>query len=158
MLDYGLIYTWNSHTTHKSNVQWISISFVCLYVFKCDVCMLNRLLIKPKRFFSVFFVFESDFYHLCVLKVFSKSQFFVLKNLVFGSFATHLVSGVSPIKVMRWNEKISFPSQIQAESLATQLQVLCYSNMTHTIDPVQLHMLWVISRVIDLWNVRTDSF
>ena len=64
MLDYGLIHIWYSHTTHKSNVQWISISFMWLYMFKCDVCMLNCLLIKPKNIFECFIYFLKWFLSL----------------------------------------------------------------------------------------------
>ena len=37
ILDYGLVHTWSTHTTHKSKVRWMLIPFVWLYVFKCDV-------------------------------------------------------------------------------------------------------------------------
>ena len=50
-------------------------SFVRLYLFKCNVCLLNFIWIKPKRFLIILYVFESDFYHfLCsylVLTLFS---------------------------------------------------------------------------------------
>ena len=37
-----------------------------LYLFKCDVCVLNYKWINPKRFLIILYVFESDFYHsLC---------------------------------------------------------------------------------------------
>ena len=54
---------WHSHTTHKSNVQWISISFVLLYMFECDVCVLKLIMVESKRFLIILFSFESDFYH-----------------------------------------------------------------------------------------------
>ena len=72
MLDYGLIHTWYSHTTHKSNVQWISISF-------CDFPCLNVMCVcsipwwsNPKRFLSVLFVLGSDFCYSC-FKSFSQN-------------------------------------------------------------------------------------
>ena len=81
-------------------------------MFKCDVCMLNCLLIKPKNIFlSVLFVFGSDFCHFC-FKVFLK--IFVQKNLLFGSFAIHFASGCTPIQVVKRFEEISISSQIQA--------------------------------------------
>ena len=93
ILDYELIHTWYPHTTHKSNVQWISISFMWLYVFKCDVCMLNCLMIKPKKIFEYFlFVSGSDF---CLFGCESFSEnvkFFVLKNFVFSHFVTPFAS------------------------------------------------------------------
>ena len=57
ILDYGLVHTWFTHTTHKSNVQWMPISFVWLYMFKCDLCVLNCLMIKPKKIFECFMCF-----------------------------------------------------------------------------------------------------
>ena len=88
-----------THNT-KSNVQWISIWFVWLYMLKCDVCMINCSLIKPKIFLSVFFFYS------CFECFSQKAKIFVLKNLVIGNFATHFTSGCSPIQVVRWNGKI----------------------------------------------------
>ena len=67
MLDYGLVYTWFTHTTHKSNVQWMPISFVWLYVFKYDMCIFNCLMIKLKKIFECFISFWKCF---CVSLVF----------------------------------------------------------------------------------------
>ena len=53
------------------------ISFVWLYMFKCDVCVLNHMWIKLKRFLITLFVFGSVFYH-------SLSLSFVLKILFFN--------------------------------------------------------------------------
>ena len=63
ILDYGIVYTWFTHTTHNTNFQWMSISFVWLYVFKCDVCVLNHMWIKPKIFLIILFAFGSVFHH-----------------------------------------------------------------------------------------------
>ena len=38
-------------------------SFVRLYLFKYDVCVLNYIWINPKRFLIILCVFGSDFYH-----------------------------------------------------------------------------------------------
>ena len=92
-IDYGLIYTWYPHKTHKSNVQWIFISFVWLYVFKCDVCMFNCLMIQPNFFFSILFVSGSDFCHFGVESFYQNVKIFVWKNFVFGHFVTAFVSG-----------------------------------------------------------------
>ena len=41
-------------------------SFVRLYLFKCDVCVLNYIWINPKIFLIILYAFGSDFYHsLC---------------------------------------------------------------------------------------------
>ena len=106
MLNYGLTRTWCSYTTHKSNVQWISISFVWLYVFKCVVCMINCSLIKPKIFISVLFVFGSDFCHSCFESFSQKAKNFMLKNFVFGNFMTHFRVDVVPSK--SWDEMGKF--------------------------------------------------
>ena len=45
------------------NVQRMLYSFVRLYLFKCDACVLNYIWIKPKRFLTFLYVFESDCYH-----------------------------------------------------------------------------------------------
>ena len=57
---------WYTHITHILNVQWMSYSFVWLYLFKCDVYVLNYIRINPKRFLIILYAFGSDFYHsLC---------------------------------------------------------------------------------------------
>ena len=38
-------------------------SFIRLYLFKSDVCVLIFIRIKPKRFLIILYVFGSDFYH-----------------------------------------------------------------------------------------------
>ena len=65
-----------THNT-KSNVQWIYIWFVWLFMLKCDVCMINCSLIKPKIFLSVFFFF----FLLLLWMFFSKSQNFCVEKL-----------------------------------------------------------------------------
>ena len=49
--------------THNTRdfVQIMSISFVWLYMFKCDVYAQYTCWSNPKRFLSVLYVFESDF-------------------------------------------------------------------------------------------------
>ena len=66
----------------------MAISFVWLYVFKCDLCMLNYLMIKPKKIFECFMCFWKWFLSLWSLKFFSNVKFLVLKNFVFGHFTT----------------------------------------------------------------------
>ena len=147
MLDYGLIHTWYSHTTHNSNVQWIFISFVWLYMFKCDMCMLNYLLIKPKIFFSVLFVFGSEYNDPCPYKFFSKSQIFFVEKLSVWQFHDSTHEWMHPIQVKSWNEEISISSQNQAKSFVTQPQVLHESDMTCEISLVHLHISQLHSQV-----------
>ena len=58
------------------------ISFVWLYVFKCDVCVLNHMWIKLKRFLIVLFVFGSVFHHSLFLG-FVPSLFFNVSSFFF---------------------------------------------------------------------------
>ena len=53
--------------THNTQdfVQIMSISFVWLYMFKCDVYAQNTCWSNPKIFLSVLYVFESDFVLSC---------------------------------------------------------------------------------------------
>ena len=76
-------------TTHKSNVQWMSISFVWLYMFKCDVCVLNHMWIKPKNFFVLFVCFWKWFVSPMFLKVLQ--VVFVWKTCFLGVFVTHFM-------------------------------------------------------------------
>ena len=64
----------HTHTTYKSNVQWMLISFVWLYMFKCNVCVLNHMWIKPKRFL---------FFFVCFWKWFVSPLFFKNFQVVF---------------------------------------------------------------------------
>ena len=84
ILDYGLVHTWFPQTTHKSNVQWISISFVRLYVFKCDLCILNCLMIKPRNIFECFMCFWKWF--LSLWSLIAWCQIFSVKKFCFWPF------------------------------------------------------------------------
>ena len=101
MLDYGVIHIWYSHITHKSNVQWISISFVLLYVFECDVYVLKPIMIESKRFFICFCKW---FVSPMFFKVFQVD--FVWKTCFLSVFATHLASRLCPNLVTSLNGQI----------------------------------------------------
>ena len=73
--DYSTFDT-HTHTTHKIFVQWMLISFVWLYMFKCDVCVLNHIWIKRKRFLFFLFAFESNLYHPCFSNCFGVKNMF----------------------------------------------------------------------------------
>ena len=104
ILNYGLIHTWYSHTTHKSNVQWISISFVWLYMFECDVCVLKLIMIESKRFFDHFICFWKWFISPMFFKVFQVN--FVWKTWFLGVFVTHFASSISLNPIMSFNSPI----------------------------------------------------
>ena len=85
----------------------MSYSFVRLYIFKCDVCVLNYIWINPKRFLIILYAFRCDFYHsLCsclVLTLFfhslnmfrvekQVSELFVTHSRLTKTFATHLAT------------------------------------------------------------------
>ena len=101
ILDYGLIHTWYLHTTHKPNVQWISISFVWLHVFKCDVCMLNCLMIKPKKIFEYFICFWKWFLSLWSWKFFSKCQILCVEKLYVWPFCDCFREWSQVVKFLR---------------------------------------------------------
>ena len=85
ILDYKLVHTWSTHTTHKFNVQWMPISFVSLYMFYCDVCVFNHMWIKPKRFLFFFFCLLLEV--ICITHVFQID--FVWKSCFLGVFVTY---------------------------------------------------------------------
>ena len=85
ILDYGLVHTWFTHITQKSNVQWMPISFVWLYSIVICVCSI-ALMIKPKNIFGCFMCFWKWFFSLCFLKVFLKCQIFSVEKLFFWPF------------------------------------------------------------------------
>ena len=59
----------------------MSISFVWLCMFKYDVCMLNYLMINPKKIFEYFIYFWKWFLSLCFWKFFSKCQILCVEKL-----------------------------------------------------------------------------
>ena len=69
-------------------------SFVQLYLFKCDVCVLNYILINPKIFLIILYVFGSDFYHslyscLVLTLFFHCLNMFCFEKQVLEFLATH---------------------------------------------------------------------
>ena len=62
------------------NVQWMSYSFVRLYLSKCNACVLNHIWINPKRFLIILYIFGSGFYYsLCSCLVLT--LFFIYLNM-----------------------------------------------------------------------------
>ena len=75
ILDYRLVHTWSAHTTHKSNVQWMLIPFLWLYVFKCDVY--TQLLVNQiKKIFESFICFWKCFYAFVCLEFLVQNVYF----------------------------------------------------------------------------------
>ena len=75
-----------THTSHKFNVQWMLISFVCCMCSNV-MCILNCLLIKPNFFFIVFYMFLKVFLCFYVFRVLSKMSIsFLSKKISKGIF------------------------------------------------------------------------
>ena len=112
-----------STTIHKSNFQWISISFMGLYMFKCDVYMLNCSLIKRKRFLC-FYLFLEMIFATLALKVFLKKSYFLCwKTWCFAiSWLILWVDATHRSRKMKWENSVLL--EFHAESFAAQLQVL----------------------------------
>ena len=98
-------------TTHKSNVQWMSISFVWLYMFKCDVCVLNHMWIKSKRFLFFLLAFGSDLYLPCFKKK-KKKVDFVWKTCFLGVFVTYFMSQLN--REFKWSNSQVFQLWIES--------------------------------------------
>ena len=157
MLNYGPFHTWYSHTTHKSNVQWISISFVLLYMFECDLCVLKLIMVESKRFLIILFSFESDF----------------IIHFFFLSFVLTLFFNVSSL-FLCWKTGV----KVFHESFATWLRVMklknaylaifghqavCFSSSSHVTYKLAtrkmpiLAISWVF-HVLLVQNSLYDSF
>ena len=76
--------TFDTHPQHTSLVQLMLISFVWLYMIKCDVCVLNHIWIKPKRFLFFLFAFRGVLYHPYFSKFF---KLFLSEKHVFWVFS-----------------------------------------------------------------------
>ena len=105
----------------------MSYLFVRLYLFKCDMCVLNYIWINPKRFLIILYVFGSNFYHsLCSCLVLS---------LLFSLFK-HVLCWKTGVRVFRdsaLNSPVAKPqSRVHPEVLATHLQLACDSLATHS--------------------------
>ena len=64
-LVYELFHIWYSPTTHKTSIQLMLISFVWLYMFKCDVYAQILADQTQKDFWVFYMCFESDFILSC---------------------------------------------------------------------------------------------
>ena len=103
--------------THNTRdfVQIISISFMWLYMFKCDVYTQILVDQNPKRFLSVLYVFESDFILSCLLFLIKMFFVFFFKNWFRGCFARNSRLKASCEMCLREITK----SHFHTESLAT---------------------------------------
>ena len=84
--DYSIF---DTHPQHTSLVQLMLISFVWLYMIKYDVCVLNHIWIKPKRFLFFFVCFWRWFVSPIFFKIFQ--VVFKWKTCFLGVFVTHFM-------------------------------------------------------------------
>ena len=114
------------------NVQWMSYSFVKLYLSKCDMCVLNHIWFNPKRFLIILYVFGSDFYYsLCsclvftlffiVYFVFHYLNMFCIEKQVSEFFAAQLATRQSRNPSREFIQKfLATHSRLARKSLATR--------------------------------------
>ena len=111
-------YTWSTHTRHKTNVQWMLIPFVWLYVFKRDVY--TQLLVnQTQKDFWAFYMFLKVFLCFCVFRVFVKIFYFLFltKNSFRGIFASK--SRFSSFRKSEDEKKKLENTEIQTKSFMT---------------------------------------
>ena len=107
-LVYGLFHIWYSPTTHKTSIQLMLISFVWLYMFKCDVYA-QVLANQTQKDFWVFFMFLKVILFSCAFSFCSKCIFvFFFKKLVQRSFQEKLATETFPRNVFNGNYKVTF--------------------------------------------------
>ena len=122
------------------NIQWMSYSFVRLYLSKCDVCVLNHIWINPKIFLIILYVFGNDFYHsLCsclVLTLFSlfKHVLFWKTSVRIFDYSFWLLAWAArnlPVLTTRFGDlqAVSPSCEFTQKGFATQL-VTCQSRNT----------------------------
>lgn len=122
--------------------------------FKCDVCILNCSLIKPKRFLGVLFVFGIDF---------CRSYFEKLNDWQFhDSFREWMQS--HPSHVMKWGNFYFFTKLGRefCDSAVTTLQLrLDPWNQPHAFAQFASNLRVTDSRnerIVSFWRAWNDSF
>ena len=103
-----------THTTHMPNVQWMSYSFVWLYLFKCDVCVLNYIWINLKRFLIIYMYLEVIFITLCGH----------VWCLLYFSLCKHVLCWKTSVRVFRDLQKFS---RLILRLASHAMQVACSS-------------------------------
>ena len=89
-LIYRLFHIWYSPTTYKTLIQLTLISFVWLYMFKCDVYA-QLYVNQTQKYFWVFYMFLKVILYFLVFSFWSKCIFvFFFKNWFRGCFARSL--------------------------------------------------------------------
>ena len=108
------------------NVQWMSYSFVRLYLFKCDVYVFNYIWIDPKRFLIIFICIWKWFLSLFVFMfsvylVFHCLTMFCIEKQVSEFFAAQLTTRQSRNPSREFIQKLlATHSRLARDSLATR--------------------------------------
>ena len=115
-------------------------------MFKCDLCVLNYLMIKPKNIFECFISFWKCFcVSLVFWKFFQKAKSVLLRNSYTSIFASVSRVRLLAPKLQKWGSEFPFLPKFYIESLATTSQVIHKKWL-----PAKLHLcIWGIS-----WETR----
>ena len=115
-------------------------------MFKCDLCVLNYLMIKPKNIFECFISFWKCFcVSLVFWKFFQKAKSVLLRNSYTSIFASVSWVRLLAPKLRKWGSEFPFLPKFYIESLATPSQVIHEKWL-----PAKLHLcIWGIS-----WETR----
>ena len=101
------------------------ISFVWLYMFKCNLCMLNCFMIKPKNIFEYFICFLKCFtLSFVIWKFFQKAKCVLLKNFFVNIFASASQVRFPILKSRICGSEFPILSQFCTESLMTPSRVI----------------------------------
>ena len=120
ILDYRLVHTWSAHTTHKSNVQWMLIPFLWLYVFKCDVY--TQLLVNQiKKIFECFICFWKCFYAFVCLEFLVQNVYF--RFLLKKKKKTLSEAEYTEFQISEWGLQILEYTEFQTENFVTVSRV-----------------------------------
>ena len=131
------------------------ISFVWLYVFKCDLCTLNCLMIKLKKIFESFICFWKCFcLSLVFWKFFPKAKSVLLKN----SFVSIFASKVSHNQVAKMWKWFSDSSKILYRESCDSFAGHSRDMASRETCPVQMRLFASSSRVIISRNECIFSF
>ena len=127
----------------------MTISFVWLYMFKCDLCILNFLIIKPKNIFEYFICFWKCF---CVPLVFwdffQKAKSILLKNSSSGIFASKSQKKLSCSLTTKMRKLISISSKILHREFPDSLASASWETTSRETCPVHLRHSTSILRVL----------
>ena len=125
------------------------ISFVWLYLYKCDMCIHNFLMIKPKKIFEYFICFWKCFSisFLC-WKFFQKAKFVLLKNSFRGIFESKSREKLSHNLTAKIRKLIFISSKILHREFHDFLMTASWETTSCETFPVHLRHFVSIPRVL----------